>query len=131
MHISEPKTLCGLMPAYRLCTARWSLVGFAPARRPPTTAPDRQPPADPGPPAAPRPSDLEPGKWEIPRVPLQYERAVLAGAVVREKLRTLVVRGRAYDVVVNQQAAMPERLPGLPAADPEHGDQDRRPGAGR
>ncbi|MGW7825180.1 hypothetical protein ACWGLF_46055 [Streptomyces puniciscabiei] len=27
-------------------------------------------------------ADLEPGEWEIPRVPLQYERAVLAGAVV-------------------------------------------------
>ncbi|MGW1169112.1 hypothetical protein [Streptomyces sp. NPDC002550] len=52
---------------------------------------------------------------------MQYERAVLAGAVLREKMRTTVARGRAYDVVVHQQAAMPEQLLALPAADPEHG----------
>ncbi|WP_206281612.1 hypothetical protein, partial [Streptomyces prasinopilosus] len=75
-------------------------------------APDRQPPADPGEPAAPRPSGQDAGEWEISRIPLQYERAVLAGAVAHEKLRTTTanaVRGRAYDVVVHQQAAMPER----------------------
>ncbi|MGW7528845.1 hypothetical protein [Streptomyces sp. NPDC054783] len=71
--ISEPKTLRGLLPACRLYTARWSLADLEPARRPPTAAPDRdrQPPADPATPAAPRPSDREPGEWEIPRVPLQ------------------------------------------------------------
>ncbi|MFJ5535434.1 hypothetical protein [Streptomyces sp. NPDC093261] len=123
--ISEPKTLRGLMPDYRLYTARWSLADLQPARRPPTTAPNRQPPTDPGTPAAPRPSDLEPGERQIPRVPLPYERAVLAGAVLREKLRTTVAaRGRAYDVVAHQQAAMPEQLLALPAADPEHDDQE-------
>ncbi|MGR6968031.1 hypothetical protein ACU639_00060 [Streptomyces cynarae] len=128
--ISEPKTLRGLMPAYRLYTVRWSLADLGPTRRPPTTAPDRQPPADPGAPAAPRPSDLEPGEREIPRVPLQYERAVLAGAVVREKLRTTVAaRGQAYDVIAHQQAAMPEQLLASPAADPEHDDQE--PDVGR
>ncbi|MET7912013.1 hypothetical protein ABZS98_27845 [Streptomyces avermitilis] len=57
---------------------------------------------------------------------MQYERAVLAGAVVREKLRTTTaaVRGRAYDVVAHQQAAMPEQLLAPPAADPEHDDQE-------
>lgn len=51
-------------------------------------------------------------EWEIPRVPLQYERAVLAGRVVQEKLRTATataVRGRVYDVVAHQHAAMPEQ----------------------
>ncbi|MGW2918187.1 hypothetical protein ACWDBF_10010 [Streptomyces angustmyceticus] len=67
---------------------------------------------------------MEPGDWEIPRVPPRYERAVLAGAAVREKLRTTVAaRGRAYDVVAHQQAAMPEQLPPPAAAEPEHGHQ--------
>ncbi|MFG2097182.1 MobF family relaxase [Streptomyces sp. NPDC048612] len=105
--ISEPKTLRGRMPAYRLYTARWSLADL-PGRRPPA--------ADPA---------LEPGEWEIPRVPPRYERAVLAGAAVREKLRpTVAARGRAYDVVAHQQAAMPEQLLAPAAAEPEHGDQE-------
>ncbi|WP_158795097.1 MobF family relaxase [Streptomyces sp. NRRL S-337] len=125
LDFSEPKTLRGRMSAYRLYTARWSLADLEPARRPPTVPePDRQPPADPGTPAAPRPPDQEPGEWEIPRVPLRYDRAVLAGAVVREKLRTTVAgaRGRAYDVVAHQQAAMPEQLlahPGPADQEPE------------
>ncbi|MEU2718036.1 hypothetical protein [Streptomyces sp. NPDC007205] len=129
--ISEPRTLRGLMPAYRLYTARWSLADLEPVRRPPTprTDPDRQSPADPGTPAAPRPFDLEPGEWEIPRLPLQYERAVLAGAVVREKLRTVAARGGAYDVGAHQQAAMPEQLLALPAAGPEHADQELEAGS--
>ncbi|QWA26743.1 hypothetical protein KJK32_46300 (plasmid) [Streptomyces sp. JCM17656] len=109
VNISEPKTLRGLLPAYRrpLVTGRPHLDH----RRPPATAPDRQPPADPSAPTAPRPAGLGPGEWEIPRVPLQYERAVLAGAAVGEKLRsTVATRGRAYDVVAHQQAAMPEQL---------------------
>ncbi|WP_405776999.1 hypothetical protein [Streptomyces sp. NBC_01538] len=68
----------------------------------------------------------------MPRIPPQYERAALAGAVVREKLRTTTatrVRGRAYDVVAHQQAAMPEQLLGPAAADPERDDQE--PEAGR
>jgi hypothetical protein len=68
---------------------------------------------------------------------LQYDRAVLAGAVVRETLRTTTtttataaaVRGRAYDVVAHQQAAMPEQLLAPPAAEVEHDDQE--PEAGR
>ncbi|MGW2515179.1 relaxase domain-containing protein [Streptomyces scopuliridis] len=113
LDISEPKTARGQEPGYRLYTACWTLPDLEPARRPPATVPDpdRQPPADPGTPAAPRPPDQEPGEWEIPRVPLRYERAVLAGMVVHEKLRTAAaVRGRAYDVAAHQQAAMPEQL---------------------
>ncbi|MFF1465746.1 hypothetical protein [Streptomyces sp. NPDC058330] len=71
------------------------------------------------------------GEWEIPRIPLQYERAVLARAVVREKLHTTTaaaVRGRAYDVVAHQQAAMPEQLLAPEPADPEHDDQEQKPG---
>ncbi|MHB6912835.1 MobF family relaxase [Streptomyces sp. DB-54] len=131
LDISEPNTLRGRMPAYRLYTTRWSLADLEPDRRPPTTPPDQQPPADSETPAVPRPTGLEPGEWEIPRVPLQYERAVLAGAVVREKLRTTtatVVRGRAYNVVAHQQAAMPEQLLPPTVADPELDDQEPEAG---
>ncbi|MEU6777156.1 hypothetical protein [Streptomyces sp. NPDC046759] len=59
---------------------------------------------------------------------MQCERAVLAAAAVREKLRatvaTVATRRRAYDVVAHQQAAMPEQLLALPAADPEYDDQE-------
>ncbi|MFB7937872.1 MobF family relaxase [Streptomyces sp. NPDC056049] len=130
LDISEPTTTIGLLSDYRLYTARWSLSDL-PARRPPAPAPgpDRQPPADPGEPVAPRPPGQDAGEWEIPRVPLQYERAVLAGAVVRQKLRTATaVRGRAYDVVAHQQAAMPEQLLAPKPADPAHDDQEQKPG---
>ncbi|MFI2292943.1 MobF family relaxase [Streptomyces niveus] len=126
LDISEPKTVRGLLSDYRLYTARWALPDLQPARRPPTPAPDpgQPPPADPGAPAAPRPPDQDAGEWEIPRVPLRYDRAVLASAVVRGKLRTTTARGRAYDVAAHQQAAMPEQLLPRPAAAPEHGDQE-------
>lgn len=66
---------------YRLYTARWALPGAAFARRPPTDVPepDRNPPGGPGDPAAPR-LPLEAGQWDIPRVPLRYDRVVIAGA---------------------------------------------------
>ncbi|WP_345666362.1 hypothetical protein [Streptomyces venetus] len=129
LDISEPKTVRGLEAGYRLYTARWSLSDLPARRRPPTPAPDRQPPADPGEPAEPRPPGQDAGEWEIPRIPLQYERAVLAGAVVREKLRTTTaVRGRAYDVVAHQQAAMTEQLLVPELADPERDDQEQEPG---
>ncbi|WP_432068789.1 hypothetical protein [Streptomyces sp. C10-9-1] len=127
LDITEPKTVRGREAGYRLYTARWALADL------PAPAPDsdRQPPADPGEPAAPRPPGQDAGEWEIPRVPLQYERVVLAGAVVREKLRTATaVRGRAYDVVAHQQAAMPEQLLAPEPADPEHDDQEPKAGRG-
>ncbi|GGP32201.1 hypothetical protein GCM10018980_69080 [Streptomyces capoamus] len=130
LDITEPKTVRGLEAGYRLYTARWALSDLPARRRPPTPAPDpdRQPPADPGEPAEPRPPGQDAGEWEIPRIPLLYDRAVLAGAVVREKLRTTTVRGRAYDVVAHQQAAMPEQLLAPEPADPEHDDQEQKPG---
>lgn len=136
LDISEPKTVRGLEAGYRLYTARWNLPDLPARRRPPTPAPDpdRQPPADPGEPPVPRPPGQDAGEWEIPRIPLQYERAVLAGAVVRERLRTTTattataVRGRAYDVVAHQQAAMPEQLLAPELADPGHDDQEQEPG---
>lgn len=131
LDISEPKTVRGLEAGYRLCTARWSLSDLTARRRPPTLAPDpdRQLPADPGDPATQRPPGQDAGEWEVPRIPLQYERAVLAGAVVREELRTTVMRGRGYDVARHQQAAMPEQLLAPPAADPEDDDQEPEAGA--
>ncbi|MFB7501761.1 hypothetical protein ACFC09_45180 [Streptomyces sp. NPDC056161] len=127
--ISEPKTLRGRMPAYRLYTARWSLADLTSDHRLPTTTPDRRPPADPDTPAAPPPSGPEPGEWEIPRVPLQYERAVLAGTAVRAKLNaTVAARGRAYDVARHQQAAVPEQLLAPESADPEHSGQEQETG---
>ena len=133
LDISEPKTVRGLETGYRLYTARWALSDLPARRRPPTAAPDpdRHPPADPGEPAAHRPPGQDAGEWEIPRIPLQYDRAVLARAVVREKLHTTTaaaVRGRAYDVVAHQQAAMPEQLLPPEPTDPEHDDQEQKPG---
>ncbi|MFF5721259.1 hypothetical protein [Streptomyces buecherae] len=57
---------------------------------------------------------------------MQYERVVLAGAAVRENLRTTTVRGRAYDVAAHQQAAMPEHLLAPEPADLEHDDQEQQ-----
>ncbi|MBA9043296.1 hypothetical protein ACFY2H_38915 [Streptomyces griseofuscus] len=40
-----------------------------------------------------------------PRIPLRYERAVLAAAVIRERLRATTataVRGKVYDVAAHQ-----------------------------
>ncbi|MGW1819435.1 MobF family relaxase [Streptomyces sp. NPDC002125] len=130
--ISEPTTVRGLEAGYRLYTARWALSDLPARRRPPAASdPERRSSTDSGEPPAPRPPGQDAGEWEIPRVPLQYDRAVLAGAVVREQLRTTAataVRGRAYDVVAHQQAAMPEQLLAPESADPEHDDQDDKPG---
>ncbi|MCX5078620.1 hypothetical protein OHA84_37045 [Streptomyces sp. NBC_00513] len=139
LDISEPKTVIGLLSDYRLYTARWSLSDLPDRRHTPTPVPDpdRQPPADSGDSAAPRAWGQDAGEWEIPRIPLQYERAVLAGAVVRDKLRTTAtvtaVRGRAFDVLAHQQAAMPEQLLAAAAADPDDEDQDedQEPEVGR
>ncbi|MEI7029633.1 MobF family relaxase [Streptomyces pratensis] len=129
LDISEPKTVRGLEAGYRLYTARWALSDLTARRRTPAVPdPDHQPPADPGEPAAPRPPGQGAGEWEIPRIPLQYERAVLAGAVVREKLHTTVVRGRAYDIARHQQAAMPEQLLAPEPTDPERDDQEPEAG---
>jgi hypothetical protein len=53
--------------------------------------------------------------FEIPRIPLRYDPAVLAGKALQEKLRTARAPGRrdAYDVVTHPQAAMSELLTDL------------------
>ncbi|GLW04703.1 hypothetical protein [Streptomyces lavendulae] len=67
----------------------------------------------------------------FPRISVQYERAVLAGAVVREKLRTTTaIRARAYDVVAHQQAAMPEPPLAAPTPDPEDQEPEAVPRSG-
>ncbi|MFD7409485.1 MobF family relaxase [Streptomyces sp. NPDC059866] len=107
--ITEPRTERGQQPDYRLYLVRWARPGPAPDRRPPGALPDpdRQPPADPAVPRLP----LEAGEWDIPRVPLRYDRSVIAGDVLTAQLRTARRMGRAmYDVVAHQQAAMPEQL---------------------
>ncbi|MEU5518961.1 hypothetical protein ACFW5G_13990 [Streptomyces griseoaurantiacus] len=61
-----------------------------------------------------------------PRIPLQYERAVLAGAVVREQLHTTTaVRGRAYNAVADRQEATPEQLLAPELTDSEYDDQEQ------
>ncbi|MFE4415879.1 hypothetical protein [Streptomyces sp. NPDC056821] len=41
---------------------------------------------------------------------------------------TVAARGRAYDVLAHQQAAMPEQLFSYPDAEPERGDQEPEAG---
>ncbi|MFJ7497692.1 hypothetical protein ACIQZB_42700 [Streptomyces sp. NPDC097727] len=114
LEISEPKTLRGHMPTYRFYTARWSLADPPPTRRrPPDADPDpgHRLPGGPGSTDTPR-LPVEPGEWDIPRVPLLYDRAVIASTVLTDGLRATRRTGRALydDVVVHQQAAMPEQL---------------------
>lgn len=122
LDISEPKTIRGLEPGYRLYTARWACPTSPLATDHPPPRPTRTGTPRPTPASRPRPGPRARTRGRgIPRIPLRYERAVLAGAVVREKLRTTTsaVRGWAYDVVAHQQAAMPEQLlafePAFPA----------------
>ncbi|MGW4994951.1 relaxase domain-containing protein [Streptomyces mirabilis] len=113
LDITEPKTLRGHMPAYRFYTARWPLADPPTRRRPPNAEPDpsHRPPAGPGDPDTPR-LPLEPGEWDIPRVPLLHDRAVIASTVLSARLGAARRTGRTLydDVVVHQQAAMPEQL---------------------
>ncbi|MFI6006417.1 hypothetical protein ACIA98_39665 [Streptomyces sp. NPDC051366] len=99
--ISEPKTVRGLMVDYRLYTARRALADPPPTRRRHPTAapdPDQQPPAGPGDPDTP-PLPLNAGEWHIPRVPLRYDRAVIASAEqmrhLTDSVTEMVDRGRA------------------------------------
>lgn len=68
LDISEPKTVRGLESGYRLYTARWDLSDLPARPRPPAPAPgpDRQPPADPGEPAAPRAPGQDAGSGIYP-----------------------------------------------------------------
>ncbi|MFI0220073.1 hypothetical protein [Streptomyces lydicus] len=82
--VTEARTTRGQEPRYRLYTARWAPTSQP--SRPPATVPDRdhKPAADPAAPYLP----LQPGEWDIPRVPLRHDRAVIAARVLAARLRT-------------------------------------------
>ncbi|MFJ3505390.1 MobF family relaxase [Streptomyces sp. NPDC090135] len=78
--------------------------------------------------AAAAPAEL--GEWDIPRVPLRYDRAVIASTALTHQLRTVRGAGRAryYEgVVVHQQAAMPEQLLLFPDPDVEEPEAGGEP----
>ncbi|MFE0776791.1 MobF family relaxase [Streptomyces sp. NPDC058861] len=115
LDITEPKTTRGLLADYRLYTARWAHPDpTRTRRRVPEAAPDvdHRPPAGltaPDGPALP----VEMGEWDIPRVPLRYDRAVTTSTALTHQLRAARGAGRAryYEgVTAHQQAAMPEQL---------------------
>ncbi|MCX4784494.1 hypothetical protein [Streptomyces sp. NBC_01264] len=62
--------------------------------------PDQQPRAGPGDPDAPR-LPLEEGERDIPRVPLRYDRAVIASSMLTAQLGNA---RSTYDVTAHQQA---------------------------
>ncbi|MFE7404219.1 MobF family relaxase [Streptomyces sp. NPDC057557] len=104
--ITEARTERGEEPGYRLYTARWSpaapLSSRAPAAVP---GRDRKPAPDLAAPFLP----VEPGEWDIPRVPLRHDRAVIAARVLTARLRTARRTGRPlYGTAVHQPP--PEQL---------------------
>ncbi|MFI9080936.1 MobF family relaxase [Streptomyces sioyaensis] len=102
--ITKARTTRGQEPGYRLYTARWEPP--TPPSRPPATVPgqDHKPAAEPFLP-------LKPGEWDIPRVPLRHDRAVLAARVLTSRLRTARRTGRhLYGPATHQPTAMPEQL---------------------
>jgi hypothetical protein len=113
LDLSEPKTLIGWMSHRRLYTARWSFPHLEPSRSPIDAAPrpNQHRPAGPDSPGAYQPPDPASKEWEVPRLPLRYDRAVLAGAIVQDKLRTLrAAQGRPYDGAAHQAAASEQLL---------------------
>ncbi|MFC8293883.1 MobF family relaxase [Streptomyces sp. NPDC057242] len=115
LDITEPKTARGLLAAYRLYTTHWTHPDPARTRRrSPEAAPevDHRPPAGltaPDGPALP----VEMGEWDILRVPLRYDRAVIACTALTHQMRAARGAGRAryYEgVTAHQQTAMPEQF---------------------
>ncbi len=97
LDITEPKTTRGLLADYRLYTARWAHPDpTRTRRRAPEAAPDvdHRPPAGLTAPGAPV-LRVEPGDWGIPRVPLRYDRAVIASTALTHQLRAARGAGRA------------------------------------
>ncbi len=92
------------------------VCGAPPVRRRPPAAPDhdadREPPAAPARPLLP----LEPGEWDIPRVPLRHDRAVIASTVLGARLRTIVLRDTSQIPPAPRPA---QRLSGQPYTLPE------------
>ncbi len=70
------------------------------------------------------------GEWDIPRVPLRYDRAVIASTALTHQLRAARGAGRAryYEgVTAHQQAAMPEQLLLFPDTDVEEPEGESEP----
>ncbi|MFC7934047.1 MobF family relaxase [Streptomyces cinereoruber] len=115
LDVTEPKTTRGLLADYRLYTARWAHPDPARARR---RAPEAAPDVDHRPPTGLTAPDgptlpVEMGEWDIPRVPLRYDRAVITSTALTHQMRAARGTGRAryYEsVTAHQQAAMPEQL---------------------
>ncbi|MCX4799889.1 relaxase domain-containing protein [Streptomyces sp. NBC_01242] len=105
--ITEARTERGEEPGYRLYTARWSPAAPPPSRIPAAASGrDRKPVPDPAAPFLP----MEPGEWDIPRVPLRHDRAVIATRVLTARLRTARRTGRPlYGTAAHQPS--PEQLP--------------------
>ncbi|MFD9271535.1 hypothetical protein ACFWB1_35950 [Streptomyces goshikiensis] len=81
--------------------------------RRPAALPDTGRRVRPNPEAAPGPAapflPMEPGEWDIPRVPLEHDRAVIAARVLTVRLRTARRTGRPlYDATAHQPS--PEQL---------------------
>ncbi|MCG0283996.1 MobF family relaxase [Streptomyces sp. PSAA01] len=83
--ITEARTALGEEPGYRLYTARWAPAA-PPRSRTPAAEPTRAPKSAPTPAAPFLP--LEPGEWDIPRVPLRHDLAVIAARILTARLHT-------------------------------------------
>ncbi|MFI1622385.1 MobF family relaxase [Streptomyces lydicus] len=105
--ITQARTTRGQEPGYRLYTARW-----APTTPPPSPASaavpvrNRKPAADPATPFLP----LEPGEWDIPRVPLRHDRAVITARVLTAQLRTARRTGHPLYGAAAHQPTAPQQL---------------------
>ncbi|MFE5512359.1 relaxase domain-containing protein [Streptomyces sp. NPDC056529] len=107
LDVTEPKSPRGLLADYRLYTARWARPDPARARR---RAPEAAPDVDHRPPAGLTAPDgpvlpVEMGEWDIPRVLLRYDRAVIASTALTHQLRAARGAGRAryYEGIVAHQ----------------------------
>ncbi|MFF8609530.1 hypothetical protein ACF06X_26750 [Streptomyces sp. NPDC015346] len=125
LDISEPKTVRGLESGYRLYTARWDLSDLPPdaTHQPPPPARTGNPRPSPASRLRSGPGARTRGSGRCPAFRCSTSER---SSPVREQPRTTTgaVRGRAYDVVAHEQAAMPEQLLGAAAVDPEHDDQE-------
>lgn len=105
--ITEARTERGQESGYRLYTVRWAPLTPLPSRTPaPSPAREPKPAAAPAAPFLPQ----EPGEWDIPRVPLRHERAVIAARVLTAQLRTARRTGRPLYAPATHQPTGPEQL---------------------
>ncbi|MFQ6199426.1 relaxase domain-containing protein [Streptomyces sp. NPDC000405] len=116
--ITEARTERGQEPGYRLYTARWA-PAVPPLSRTSATMPVRDQQPATGPAALFLP--LEPGEWDIPRVPSRHDRAVIAARVLTARLLSARRAGRPLYGPAAHQTAGPEQLSLFP--------QEQRPAA--